>query len=1229
MIYTSVGQTSVATDVLENTYLMNPDNEDIGKDLFYSYVRENKLLKQQNHALMLYKQFENEEYALWAVETMYLIKLSIKNFETKILDIAYLLLLKVMKHPDFEMNKMFVMLYLKVLKKQKNYKEALEFVETKKNFFHDKIERQDIEADLYLKSDNLLDSINTYFLILKSNSHLANFKEMWTTYQTCIRVVINFYLPRKFNFEYKPNLDYSLNYASVKTKPFDPIDESFEPIPLLESLLSSIIVLKKNIFTENPKTKAVADSFKMTLSLSEIEFKFCLAMNCPGFPTKEKSPYYNAVLNYMEKFFECTDTVEDLRTYFKLFSSDDVFAFRDYFHEKILKLEKYHESSRSKIPDLKLVRWKACYFKLCKVLNLYSGITDKKQRLKIVNEIFETYLQAMVHSESEVTHIDKKNFEDIIVIAYIILKDSKLYDFTVLNPLNYYAIIMLEIARKNNPMNRDFNLILLKLYDKLGCSTKVSEILQTFHCKQEDYEKLGYFKFSHLSEFGRAQGLESCCKQYKTFFDRTLTENKNRVISCFQNQEFDQISELLEKNESMQGSYFLSCTHLTMLFMSLFKYGNNPHIISGLFSKEFQYLNSLCDDEESMFEEVNTGESIKHQKFESIKVGQEKSEIRKQEFKEEEKKDEVKHSYDLPEIKINNQNTPINVFGSRHPKTLKFMATMIRCLRHCYESKPQELNLDLNKYLLLKNELSLHYLRQYENIFTAVKGAIKIYAAQDEVNRKEIERKEIETLEKIIKNQSSLNPFTLAGEKKKADESKNAAGSEDDQNKQEAAPKAYDPLTGKYTEEAAIFEKLIQKLVEYNEKVNEGKEITIVDYLRRIDSNSNFMREYETQKVMKTSFMEEFKIHCYNYILLLFESIMRILTTLKKEKEEDDSSSDEEEEKKEFDPSKDSADPKDPKGKKKGKKGKKDVKEIFSKNYKRFLENRQKKIDKFIVNCIGWNHIHRCVEVLGMTVRDLVYRIVPTKVVVRELKTTSGKILKKDCKYTLVEKKRYVTVGKKTQVDYVYELDLKDEKEDEEEEKKDDKKGGKKGSKNDTEKNDEDDDKNSIFYMNFDDFSVFKLKSIIYFLYYPLTFTEIIANLWLQIVPINVLGKKTKREDGAEDFLDSESVSVTRQAMREFINSLITHLKSLQEYINQVKDEKEIAERFKRIIHKKEIAKMKETICNYTKNDIDEVDDMFAGYFDEIIKSQMESIDNVNNIIEEKITRFKNNVYNK
>jgi hypothetical protein len=47
---------------------------------------------------------------------MYLIAMTLK-FETKILDIAYLLLLKMMKEPDFKLDMKYIRLYIRVLKK--------------------------------------------------------------------------------------------------------------------------------------------------------------------------------------------------------------------------------------------------------------------------------------------------------------------------------------------------------------------------------------------------------------------------------------------------------------------------------------------------------------------------------------------------------------------------------------------------------------------------------------------------------------------------------------------------------------------------------------------------------------------------------------------------------------------------------------------------------------------------------------------------------------------------------------------------------------------------------------------------------------------------------------------------------------------------------------------------------------------------------------------------------
>ena len=180
----------------------------------------------------------------------------------------------------------------------------------------------------------------------------------------------------------------------------------------------------------------------------------------------------------------------------------------------------------------------------------------------------------------------------------------------------------------------------------------------------------------------------------------------------------------------------------------------------------------------------------------------------------------------------------------------------------------------------------------------------------------------------------------------------------------------------------------------------------------------------------------------------------------------------------------------------KGKRKRKDEEDqthYYSKNYRRFLESRGKKIDQFVVNCIGWSHVLRCIEVIEMAMRDLIYKIVPTKIVVRELKTSTGKVLTKDSEYTLVEKKKYVTVGKKTQIDYVFELDLKDEEQKGAE--FEEMKQGAQAAAN------ESSNRKNNFFLNLDDFSLFKLRSAVFLIDFPLSFTLCIINVWMRIMP--------------------------------------------------------------------------------------------------------------------------------
>ena len=103
-----------------------------------------------------------------------------------------------------------------------------------------------------------------------------------------------------------------------------------------------------------------------------------------------------------------------------------------------------------------------------------------------------------------------------------------------------------------------------------------------------------------------------------------------------------------------------------------------------------------------------------------------------------------------------------------------------------------------------------------------------------------------------------------------------------------------------------------------------------------------------------------------------------------------------------------------------------------------------------------------------------------------------------------------------------------------------------------------------MFYLNFDDFSVFKLKSIVFLVYFPLTFTEMIMNLWSKLIP-NLNSQEISRLKSKEEEIafDLESIAMTKQAIKEFSGNLVVHLKSLLEYLQQVKEEDELRAKYK------------------------------------------------------------------
>jgi hypothetical protein len=114
MIYTTFGEIKNATRLLESVKGMHNGREDISTMQFFAYIRETKILDAQQQALVMYHTHNKDLFALWTIECMYLHSKRHK-FETKILDLSYLLMLKLMKEDNFKMDRKFIDLYVKIL----------------------------------------------------------------------------------------------------------------------------------------------------------------------------------------------------------------------------------------------------------------------------------------------------------------------------------------------------------------------------------------------------------------------------------------------------------------------------------------------------------------------------------------------------------------------------------------------------------------------------------------------------------------------------------------------------------------------------------------------------------------------------------------------------------------------------------------------------------------------------------------------------------------------------------------------------------------------------------------------------------------------------------------------------------------------------------------------------------------------------------------------------------
>jgi hypothetical protein len=166
------------------------------------------------------------------------------------------------------------------------------------------------------------------------------------------------------------------------------------------------------------------------------------------------------------------------------------------------------------------------HFKLNKLLGSFKNL-ENAEKFKLVNSIMQTYLWAHGSTEA-LTDNDRNNLDDLIVLASELLYDIKIYEWSVLNPVNFMIISMLELAVTKSPANVSLRIWLMRILGKLGLSSRFTGVAT--HVKgysDENFVKFGALKYSQYQTFGAERELIATCDRYEKYYSEAITKNKN------------------------------------------------------------------------------------------------------------------------------------------------------------------------------------------------------------------------------------------------------------------------------------------------------------------------------------------------------------------------------------------------------------------------------------------------------------------------------------------------------------------------------------------------------------------------------------------------------------------------------------------------------------------------------------------------------------------------------
>ncbi|KAG2212015.1 hypothetical protein INT46_001275 [Mucor plumbeus] len=490
MALKELGKHSVIVELYENAANQQPKNEEFGNHWFMAMVRNNDFKGQQAAAVKLHRVFKQNKYLFWAIMSL---ALQGSNGNQLSYVLAERMMGKAMEESRLEEVE-HMRLYLLILMDQKKNEQALNLL-----------------LDTPLGQKSLRDPE-----IRQIKSELLRENKRW-----------DLVLPMSQEALEKENADDWFHWLAY----FEAMDALIDQ--------DGVIVNAEKLVADSQKAVLKSKLLKRGPFLAELD----LDSRLYKIGKRDEKVILEHIVSYFARFGSKNCAFEDLQSYVSILNVEKSQAL-------IESLKQTIQPASEKSAKIKNVYRNVNIRKLERFLGL-DTVSDKKQALEMVNELWNEYQEALPLGEG-LEKTEMQYGDEFVILASHILLD--LYNQDHQASFLIQAICLLETALIKSIYNFQIKLVLVRMYAMIGVYKRPFEIYRTMEIKQIQFDTMLHYFTDRFASLGCVDQLETLLHDGLSIYKSNEVETPEMLVKAYQYGTFSKIQEFIEFRRRLDTS---------------------------------------------------------------------------------------------------------------------------------------------------------------------------------------------------------------------------------------------------------------------------------------------------------------------------------------------------------------------------------------------------------------------------------------------------------------------------------------------------------------------------------------------------------------------------------------------------------------------------------------------------------------------------------------------------